>query len=373
MKTRDEMNTGNKRIIAWSLAASGLFIAALGASAASAVVQPAAADAIVRSSSEKKNYGAEPVMELKSTTFGGVSEAYFRFDFPPTAQFCDKVLLRLYAQLAGAGTAQMIVRSVAETNWTEDTLVWKWRPEHAKALGTIQVVGVSGSWYELDLTQFAKAELVAGRKSVNFVLVPGEGAKQAIVIPSREADNHQPEMVFSRPNFTARVSFLPRGVVAPTNYVLDHGEVFAAHSRYTYGWNMDNQRNMRDRMALKYKNDKKNPVVQAPDRRYEVLAYMDNEKMTNRVFWEMAVPNGTYKVRVVAGDAQRYDSIFGLTVENVVAVEGVPDQAKHWIEGTVTIPVKDGRLTINNTPSSSNNKLCFVEITETETLISRKP
>jgi hypothetical protein len=39
------------------------------------------------------------------------------------------------------------------------------------------------------------------------------------------------------------------------------------------------------------------------------------------------------------------------------------------------VAVSDGRLTIDNTPSSSNNKLSFVEIYEVEpqTLVTQRP
>ena len=40
--------------------------------------------------------------------------------------------------------------------------------------------------------------------------------------------------------------------------------------------------------------------------------------------WEIAVPNGTYVVRVVSGDATNFDSVFRMTVEGVLTVTGTP-------------------------------------------------
>ena len=93
--------------------------------------------------------------------------------------------------------------------------------------------------------------------------------------------------------------------------------------------------------------------------------------MKSPVSWELALPNGEYRVRIVAGDMQRYDSIFGLKAENVTIVDGVPDASKRWVEGSAPVTVNDGRLTIANTPNSSNNKICFIEVTEVETLLTQ--
>jgi hypothetical protein len=34
-----------------------------------------------------------------------------------------------------------------------------------------------------------------------------------------------------------------------------------------------------------------------------------------------------------------------------------------WVEGTATVTVSDGRLTVGNYTGASNNKICFVEMT----------
>ena len=107
------------------------------------------------------------------------------------------------------------------------------------------------------------------------------------------------------------------------------------------------------------------------DRRYDFFAYMDYEKMTAPVSWELAVPNGRYQVRLVAGDAQRYDSIFNLLVEGTVIMDAVPDAKTRWFDKTATVSVSDGRLTISNGPSSSNNKLTLIEVTELENLLTQ--
>jgi len=152
--------------------------------------------------------------------------------------------------------------------------------------------------------------------------------------------------------FTANVNFQPALSPIPVGYVADGGAVFASRGNgFTYGWNIDTSITARDRNA-----------ANSPDQRYDTLNHMQKPTNPNAV-WEIAVPNGTYRVRVVAGDAGFFDSIFRINVEGVLSVNGTPTSATRWLEATVTVTVTDGRLTISNAAGASNNKLCFVEIT----------
>jgi hypothetical protein len=74
------------------------------------------------------------------------------------------------------------------------------------------------------------------------------------------------------------------------------------------------------------------------------------------------VPNGTYRVRVVAGDPTRIDSVYRTKVEGVLAIDAVPDAANLWFENTVVVAVTDGRLRIESAAGAVNNRLNFVEI-----------
>jgi hypothetical protein len=82
--------------------------------------------------------------------------------------------------------------------------------------------------------------------------------------------------------------------------------------------------------------------------------------------WEIAVPNGTYNVFVVAGDANAYNSVYRINVEGVLTVSGTPTSANRWISGTKTVTVNDGRLTVSNGSGAKNNKICFIDITQTK-------
>jgi hypothetical protein len=133
------------------------------------------------------------------------------------------------------------------------------------------------------------------------------------------------------------------------SYLSDQGLVFGPRGNgRMYGWDADNTAALRDRNA-----------PNSPDQRYDTLAKM--QEGADR-FWEMAVQNGAYTVRVVAGDPSFTDSVYRINVENVPAVNGTPDDAHHWFDNTVTVNVTDGRLTISNASGAWNNKICFLEV-----------
>ena len=327
----------------------------------------ARADAYVRSAMDKKSFGFDAQLDLRMNARDGASEGYVQFPLPQHTPFAEKIVLRIYAQLAEPGAAKVLVRSVTASNWTELGLTWRARPEHKETLGTLNIVGLSGAWYEADVTAYVKAEAALGREAATFALVPGEDSKNRIAVRTHESAQNKPELVFSRQPISARISFINTNSVPPEGFLADQGEVFGPRTNgLTYGWSADNRDYMRDR-----RSDPKSSKLKAPGRAHEFFAYFDHEKMTAPVSWELALPHGEFRVRLVAGDLQRYDSIFGLKAENTVVVDGVPDTNKRWLEGTAVVTVNDGRLTLANAPGSSNNKLCFIEVTEVETLLTQ--
>lgn len=143
------------------------------------------------------------------------------------------------------------------------------------------------------------------------------------------------------------VNFQPDGVSVPTGYRVDTGAAYGRRANgFTYGWNVDNRANTRDRNVH-------------PDQRYDTLNHMQRGGSRR---WEIAVPNGRYVVRVVAGDPSYFDGYFHTNVENVKAIDAAPSSGRRFLEGSVTVEVKDGRLTISNGSRAVNNKLSFVEI-----------
>jgi hypothetical protein len=149
--------------------------------------------------------------------------------------------------------------------------------------------------------------------------------------------------------FKVSINFQPTGAAVPAGYLRDDGAVFGNRGNgYSYGWNSLNN-NARDRNSSL-----------SLDQRYDTLNHM--QKSGSRT-WEIGVPNGTYRVFLVSGDADHIDSVYRVNAEGVLTVSGTPTSSKRWISGSNTVSVTDGRLTVSNGSGSSNNKICFIDIT----------
>ena len=104
----------------------------------------------------------------------------------------------------------------------------------------------------------------------------------------------------------------------------DTGAVFGLRSGgERFGWNADNSAQTRDRNA-----------ANSADQRYDTLTHLQKPAEPNAV-WELAVPNGTYTVRVVAGDASHVDSVFRLNVEGVLSGERHAERVDSLVRGHV--------------------------------------
>lgn len=149
-----------------------------------------------------------------------------------------------------------------------------------------------------------------------------------------------------------RVNFQPASAPVPSGYLSDGGLTFGNRGNgHSYGWTITNTSQARDRNSTR-----------SPNQAYDTLIHMQEPGNPNAV-WEIAVPNGAYYVRVVAGDAAYFDSAYRMAAEGTLTVNGTPTSATRWIEGTSTVTVGDGRLTITNAAGASNNKICFVVVT----------
>ncbi len=181
------------------------------------------------------------------------------------------------------------------------------------------------------------------RRRVLKVCNPGQSALARAVVESLEARRL---MHAGHDHFAANVDFqAPSGVVAIPGYSSDIGLQYAQRGNgLTYGWATDNQAGTRDR---------NNPA--SPDERYDQVT-----KMTSS--WNIAVPNGTYDVRIVVGDPSPNDSVYKVNVEGAPAVSGTPSETTRFFEKTLTVVVADGKLTVSNASGSIDNRLAFIEI-----------
>jgi N-acetylneuraminic acid mutarotase len=128
----------------------------------------------------------------------------------------------------------------------------------------------------------------------------------------------------------------------------DGGRVYGSRGNgYTFGWNVDSISAGRDRNVH-------------PDQRYD--AFIKTMSGANRS-WEIAVPNGTYSVKLVAGDPSFNDAVYRYNLEGQPALSGTPTKSNRFIESTTRVTVNDGRLTLTNGTGAVNNNIAFIEIT----------
>src|SRR5688500_4845448 len=152
------------------------------------------------------------------------------------------------------------------------------------------------------------------------------------------------------PPLVVKVNFQPATSAVPSGYFADSGAVYGNRGNgLTYGWNV-NANKTRDR----------NNTLSA-DQRYDTLNHMSSTQT-----WQLAVPSGTYAVKLFAGDPSNFDSYYRIDAEGQRIVDFQPTTSTRWAHGLVTVNVTDGNLTISSASGSANNKVCFIEVYQTD-------
>jgi hypothetical protein len=149
----------------------------------------------------KNNFGAAADLVVrKGNGNGNTYESYLKFDvsaLPASASQVGLVKLRLFGKLSDTGTASLAlsVYSAANTSWTESSVTWNTKPASGTAvLASATIAGTTGKWYEIDLTNFLKAELAAGRKIVTLVLKSIKSTSTSMVFNSDDAATNRPTL-----------------------------------------------------------------------------------------------------------------------------------------------------------------------------------
>ncbi len=201
----------------------------------------------------------------------------------------------------------------------------------------------------------APASQTSGGVSYNFVSW-SDGGAATHTISTPISNTTYTATYQAAQGFSAKVNFQDSTSQGYPGYVPDTGAVFGNRGNgLSYGWNLNNASTGRNRNA-----------ANSPDERYDTFQHMQKPENPN-ASWELAVPNGTYSVRVVSGDSGYTDSVFRINVEGVLSVNGTPTTANRWLEATVTVTVADSRLTVTNASGASNNKINFVEVAAAST------
>jgi hypothetical protein len=238
---------------------------------------------------------------------------------------------------AAAGNAQVTLTWTASTNATSYDV---FRSTTAGAEGTTPFrTGLTA-------TTFTDTGLTNG--TTYFYQVRADNAGGASGLSAEASATPKAPVTFAG----VHVNFTSDPAATPAGYVSDTGLAFGARGNgLSYGWNIDNSVNARDRESSL-----------SPDELHDTFIHMQKPSDPN-ASWQIAVPNGTYTVHVAAGDPSNIDSVYKINVGGILAVNGTPATANHWIEGTVTVTVTNGLLVVSNATGSKNNKIDFIDVT----------
>jgi len=141
-----------------------------------------------------------------------------------------------------------------------------------------------------------------------------------------------------------KVSFQPAGAPAVAGYMVDSGQLFAARNGQNYGWTADQSDAVIDRDLI---------ANQLLDTHLQV-------KKGGR--WEVAVPNGEYRVTVGVGDAGAASSN-NVWIEGVNLFDYVALPAGQFLARSQTVTVTDGRLLLGiGSQAGGLTRLNYVEV-----------
>lgn len=160
------------------------------------------------------------------------------------------------------------------------------------------------------------------------------------------------------------INFAPDNTAAAVGYYTDIGHGYKLQSNgkssdQYFGWIDPTTGNPVENTGQTFQRNSS----ASPDLRYDT-GIGTKPSSANRT-WEISVPDGTYYVRLVAGDASITSGSYKYNVEGTTNfVNGTATSSNRWIIGTGTVEVTDGRLTVSNGSSATNYKLAFIEITD---------
>ncbi|MHA7287364.1 malectin domain-containing carbohydrate-binding protein [Arthrobacter sp. MDT3-44] len=141
----------------------------------------------------------------------------------------------------------------------------------------------------------------------------------------------------------------------PAGWTADNG---GAYDQDGYGWFVNGTPT--DRFTSIRNRPKPTTGITYPaDPTLQSLAQMQETSSTG--VWQKAVGNGFYQVSIAVGDAGYLDSTHSVAIEGKTPFEPfVPTGAAPFKQGTVTVEVKDGLLTL--VPTGTNTKINWVSI-----------
>lgn len=150
------------------------------------------------------------------------------------------------------------------------------------------------------------------------------------------------------------ISFQPASFPLQSGYKGDFGQVFGARGNgYSYGWNVDHTGR-----TFAYSPLPGNETVWGAQ--WSLIKMLPGSSTS----WEIALPNGTYNVSILAAGYQCQGQLQQIAAEGVLVVNGTAGwDYDTYVGGTQTVAVSDGRLTVTNGPTAELNCIDSIQIT----------
>ncbi len=148
-------------------------------------------------------------------------------------------------------------------------------------------------------------------------------------------------------DFYLSFDFTHSAAQTAAGYITDAGKKYSTQSKQTFGWNIDNTDNTRNRRT--------DEIL-----RYDTIAFMGIDKSATK--WELALQTGLYEIGIVAGDAKYADGHYVVKAEGTTVVNHNPTKAAKFGKGYSQVWVTDGKLTISSGGGAENNKLVSVTV-----------
>ncbi len=145
------------------------------------------------------NYGSEGKLAVKASDVAAARESFLKFDLSAISSV-SKATLRLYGNVSGklTGGVGVAVYGSDTTSWSENSLTWDNMPATTgSTLAAFTVTGTSEKWYEIDLTDYLKAQKAAGKTSITLVLMGIASTSPYAQFHSDDASSNRPELVVS--------------------------------------------------------------------------------------------------------------------------------------------------------------------------------
>lgn len=147
--------------------------------------------------------------------------------------------------------------------------------------------------------------------------------------------------------FQLNIDFAPEGAEVAPGYVADYGRQYGDRGNgNTFGWRNDNRVSAVER-----------DHEYSPNQRFDTFIQLWPEGN-----WSAEVPNGTYLVRLIVGDATDKKGRYTVDVEGQRVVDALPTDRRRFIDRIATVDVTDGKLTLTSGLGTGVNKLASIEI-----------